>query len=690
MKLLIFAGTSEGRRLAETLSENHINATVSVATDYGELVMPNLDGITVRKGRMDLPGMEEFIRAGGFDTVVDATHPYARVVSSNIKSAAKNLMLRYIRLVRDTSVTEDMLSENVYFFSSPESAAEALKLSKGNILLTTGVKDISTYALDENVLKRLYARILPGIESMTVANDAGITAGHIIAMQGPFSEEMNEALIREFDIKTIVTKESGKNGGFREKLIAAKKTGATVFVISHETENGSSYREVLDELSKICDKKLRLGKELHISLVGAGMGNTKNLTVEALDAVQNADLIFGAERLVRNLASGKKSFPIYKPEEILSYIEDAFSEDDRDQLRAAVLYSGDIGIFSGAAGMREMLSDWDKGISVTLNELPGISSVGYLAAKLGESWDDAKIISIHGKKFLTEKDVIKSAVSSFRKTFILVSGKKDVEDIYGLISKMDNGQMAFAAGYNLSLNDERLFYDTSDELPEGLYTIFVKNNSVNENTAFGYGSEKTGISNADLILSDKVPVTKEEVRKVILGKLRLSNKSVLYDIGAGTGSVTVDAKLMVPGLKVYAFEKEKDRVLLIKKNIEKFGISDTNVLEGRATETLGKAEDAPTNVFIGGTEGEFDDIIKKLRDRVLAQNIKTKKKGYTIRVVVTAITMDMRSKLMGLKKERYISDYEYVEMNISRSKPLGSVEMLSSENPVAICSFNLC
>lgn len=222
-RIVIFSGTTEGRMLAQTLSENEIHCIVSVATEYGESVMPEMDGVTVHKGRMDLEEMQKFIAQSEVAAVVDATHPFATAVSENIRESLKNTEIPYIRLQRETSdiaLNKDTIQENrsdVILCSDATECADFLSFTDGNILLTTGSKDLATYSRKEALKDRLFVRVLPGLESISLCEQNGICGKQIIAMQGPFSLEMNRALIRQFDIKYLVTKESGRTGGFLEK-----------------------------------------------------------------------------------------------------------------------------------------------------------------------------------------------------------------------------------------------------------------------------------------------------------------------------------------------------------------------------------------------------------------------------------------------------------------------------------------
>ena len=167
-KIIIFSGTTEGRKLSELMAAAGIAHTVSVATDYGKLVMKAHPKVKIQEGRLSKEAMSEFLRKESFDIVIDATHPYAVEVTRTIKSCvagmkADGLEVTYLRLKRSIQASEET---GLRFFDSNEACAEALKEIKGNILLTTGSKELSAYTASEEVKKRLYVRVLPGMESL--------------------------------------------------------------------------------------------------------------------------------------------------------------------------------------------------------------------------------------------------------------------------------------------------------------------------------------------------------------------------------------------------------------------------------------------------------------------------------------------------------------------------------------------
>ena len=231
MKILVFGGTTEGRECAaENVKAGH-EVTVSVATEMGAEELRDLS-VNVMTGRLDAVQMTEVMR--GFDIIIDATHPYATEVSKNIQKACADTGLLYQRIERNTSFDGRMPDACVYV-ADHKSAAEYLTATTGNVLLTTGSKNIRDY--DVLPRERVYVRTLPTMEAISACEGCGILNSHIIAMHGPFSSELNEAMIRQYDIQHLVTKKTGAVGGFPEKVRACLDTGIEIVVVL-ETGDG--------------------------------------------------------------------------------------------------------------------------------------------------------------------------------------------------------------------------------------------------------------------------------------------------------------------------------------------------------------------------------------------------------------------------------------------------------------------
>ena len=237
MRVVIFSGTTEGRELSVETAALGMETLVCVATEYGKEVQTQEPGIQVHSGRLDVEGMTQVL--AGADLCVDATHPYAREASRNIREAAKEAGVPCHRLLR----RESQLPPGCILVDSAADAARFLQGVEGNILLTTGAKELASFA--PVGVHRLYPRVLPAVESLEACEALGISRSNVIAMQGPFTQELNVALIRQFSIGWLVTKDGGAAGGFAEKVRAAQEAGAKLVVIRRPKEDGESFETIL-------------------------------------------------------------------------------------------------------------------------------------------------------------------------------------------------------------------------------------------------------------------------------------------------------------------------------------------------------------------------------------------------------------------------------------------------------------
>ena len=243
MNILLFGGTGEGRELAQWLLDRRIPALVCVATEYGETLLP--PGVEAHVGRLDREEMEALMASRPFTHVVDATHPYAVEVTANIKAAAEAAGLPRLRLVRASDGEDGCLRAKTM-----AEAAELLVGLPGNILLTTGSKELSAFA-KHGLVERCCPRVLPMADSLNHCLELGFLPKHIICMQGPFSKELNVALLKQYDAKILVTKDTGGYGGFREKAEAAREAGAALLVVGRPNrETGLTMEEIQERLKE--------------------------------------------------------------------------------------------------------------------------------------------------------------------------------------------------------------------------------------------------------------------------------------------------------------------------------------------------------------------------------------------------------------------------------------------------------
>lgn len=672
-KILLFAGTTEGRNLAEFLEKNQIPTEVCVATQYGETLLEEGKYLHVHAGRLDETEMEQQIQKQQITLVIDATHPYAVIVSQNIRRACSRTGTEYIRLARketDASWKQEM--EDVTEVASVAEAAAFLAKKEGRIFAATGSKELSAYQVIPDYQDRVVARVLSTPEAVSECAMLGFSGKNLICMQGPFTEDLNVAMLRQAQASWMVTKESGKAGGFLEKLRAAKKAGAKLVVIKRPGERSEEIAEDQKEenLYAICDEgqiRSLLGKRLGICpkrqlyLVGIGMGNEKNRTVEAEQICQSADLLIGARRMLQSVKTeGKAVFESYKPDEIAAYLAEHPQYET-----AAVLLSGDIGFYSGAKKLYDAIERTEGLEQMEIYLVSGISSVVYFCGKLGVSWEDVHLLSLHGRK----QNLI-DAVKYHEKVFVLCGEKDGIPKICCKLKEYGLGDVKVAVGTDLSYEQERIVQGTAESLMKEdfapLSVLLICNPDVKKR--IGHGLDD------DLFLRGKVPMTKSEVRSISLSKLRLHKDAVVWDVGAGTGSVSIEAASLAKDGVVYAIEKKDEAIDLLEQNKRKFGTDNLEIIKGLAPEAL-EGLPAPTHAFIGGSSGNLKEILEVL----LEQNPR-------VRVVINAIALETVAEAMQCLKSMAFTDVDIAQVSVAKGKKLGSYEMMMGQNPVYIFS----
>lgn len=519
-KIWIFGGTTEGRLLAEYCSREKIEAWVSVASEYGEELLqeelmesgnagnPDLNHntkesgqcvdkeicfakkslknvqassvIKVLRGRMDRYQMEEFIRNQGIHLVIDATHPHARLVSEEIKEACGRTGVRLERCLRAEG--EQNKARDWVEVDSIQEAVSFLSSVSGVIFATTGSKELEALCQIPDYQKRVYARVLPTSNVLKKCEKLGITGSHLIAMQGPFSTEMNTLFLRQTKAEWLLTKDSGRAGGFQEKVEAARENGTRVVVIRRPEEDGISLEEAMEVLKKADEGNVGELKT-HLILAGIGMGQPSQMTGEVLRAIRESDALIGAgrmlesaERALQNDLLISKEGKAENRQESAAAVEKetkcykAYLPDDVIQIvskhpewkQAVILYSGDTGFFSGASRMAERLRE--AGYPFTV--YPGTSCVSYLAARLGTHWEDAAIYSAHGRELSVDR-VMKRLCDPeepAKRAFILMGGKNGAGQFCERLTQAGYGNVQVTVGENLSYPEEQIRSGTAEEM----------------------------------------------------------------------------------------------------------------------------------------------------------------------------------------------------------------------------------
>ena len=329
--------------------------------------------------------------------------------------------------------------------------------------------------------------------------------------------------------------------------------------------------------------------------------------------------------------------------------------------RIVIALSGDVGFYSGAKKLKEALADYP------LRFICGISSGVYFASKLQTSWDDMLLTSMHGRS-LNLLDALKKS----GKVFTLASDAKSIRELADFLLEYGRTDLIMSVGTNLSYPEESVTTgvpaDFSAYSVEGVSVVLLQQKNHTEPVV------THGIPDAAFIRA-KVPMTKEEVRSISLSKLQLQADSVVYDVGAGTGSISIEAACMADRGIVYAIEQKEEAVALIRENSRKFGVSNLQVIHGKAPDAFVDLE-TPTHAFLGGTGGNMREIIGWLRER-----------NPQIRIVINCIALETLAEITALLQEWEICDVDIASVNIGNAKQLGAYHLMMGQNPVYVISF---
>lgn len=648
-KICIFGGTTEGRKLAEFLSGQPCDVMVCVATDYGQTLLPEAEHVSVSARRLPVGEIVSLLTEHRFDLVIDATHPYAQSITKSIARACRETETLRWRLLRGAS---GVSPEHTYVETVSDAAA-FLAGTEGNILLTTGSKELAKFSQLPGFSERVWARVLPLQSSLDACAQAGLPASHIFAMQGPFSEAMNAAMLRTIGAQYLVTKDGGTPGGFEEKESAAKSAGARLVVIGRPPEEeGLSLSKTI---SALCTR-FGFSPNPEVFIAGIGPGSEALQTQEVRAAIRRADCLIGARRMLDAVAGPQQlTIDAIAPETIASHIA-----QHPECGVFCVVMSGDTGFYSGTKKLLPLLK------ACRVQVLPGLSSMSYLCARLGVSYEDAVPVSLHGRDFDIAREVRRR-----KKVFTLVGGDGGMQALCERLTQAGLGHVRIAVGERLSYPDEAITRGTAQELRshtfDKLSAALIENDTPNEIVTPGLPDEAFL---RNLEPGKLVPMTKSEVRSICLSKLRLTPNAVCWDVGAGTGSVSIEMARLCADGTVYAIEKNEQALALLEKNRESFSASNMQIIPGLAPEAC-RDLPAPTHAFLGGTSGSVRDILALLLE-----------KNPHVCIVATAVTLESVSALSACMED--FEAAECVSVQVSKAAALGQYHLMQAQNPVYI------
>ena len=410
-----------------------------------------------------------------------------------------------------------------------------------------------------------------------------------------------------------------------------------------------------------------------VTIIGAGPGNPDLLSRAALDAIDIADVVIGAHRALAGIdvPPDVVRCELVKTADIVAALTDAASWQ-----RAVVVMTGDVGLFSGARRLVEALSG---NAQVDVRVIPGISSASYLAARLARPWQDWRFASAHG----VACDIVAEAERA-GELFLVTSGGEDPSRLSGELVQAGFGDARVTVAERLSYPDERITCATASEI---VGQTFDDLNVMLIDFAGGAGSP-AGASRAassrwpyassgipdELFIRGDVPMTKQEVRAVALAKLRLTATDTVWDVGAGTGSVSIEAALVARAGSVWAVERNAAGVRLIRENADAFGCGNVHAVPGAAPEALAKLP-VPDAVFVGGSAGELPSIVEAALE-----------KNSQVRLCVPCVTVETLTEACALLSGSRFKGFEACQVSAARAEAVGSHHLMKAQNPVFLVS----
>lgn len=404
-----------------------------------------------------------------------------------------------------------------------------------------------------------------------------------------------------------------------------------------------------------------------VTIIGVGPGNPDLLSRAALDAIGIADVVIGAHRALVGIdvPPDVVRCELVKTADIVAALTDAASWQ-----RAVVVMTGDVGLFSGARRLVEALSG-DAQVDVRV--IPGISSASYLAARLGRPWQDWRFASAHG----VACDIVAEAERA-GELFLVTSGGEDPSRLSGELLQAGFGDARVTVAERLSYPDERITCATASEIAGQTFDDlnvmlieFAGGAGSPANSRWPYAS--SGIPD-ELFIRGDVPMTKQEVRAVALAKLRLAATDTVWDVGAGTGSVSIEAALVARAGSVWAVERNATGVRLIRENADAFGCGNVHAVPGVAPEALAKLP-VPDAVFVGGSAGELPSIVEAALE-----------KNSQVRLCVPCVTVETLTEACALLSGSRFKGFEACQVSAARAEAVGSHHLMKAQNPVFLVS----
>lgn len=624
-RVMLFAGIEEGIVLCEKLSE--LDTVIDV---YGEDKSIEENYPDKRNVNIHImPLNEESIRLEYErlepDIVVDGTH----IADVSIHEAIKETVLsrKYVRL------REEREKLDVAYCDSMKDVVAMVNRTRSNVYFTTGSLELEEISGVVESRKRVYIDLPKGNTYLRRAAASGISVGRINDIFD-YTEDEYIGIIKDNDIKYVVAREDEKESRLAMMYSAAKKANIIMIILKPA---GESYNTD-DVIYKV--KSIDTIKQVYI--IGAGVGNPKNMTVEAAEAIEKCEVVIGSEELIKLLGIKEKEVHFAQAaEDIKEFINSHFYN------RLAVVTQGDVCLLNGIAEFTRELKGYDVEV------IQGVSSIAYLAARLGIDWTNSVTVD-------STKDNVLKAVAENRGVFVFTAG--NTNEVLRTLNNNGFENVAVCIAERLSLADENILTGFVYELADGEYDELTV--MYFENLHYGKASS---LVKDDSLITGNVRILNKNLRAVVMRDLDLRANEVVYDIGAGCGAMAVEIALISNRSRIYAIDKSELAVDLIERNCALYTVNNVRAIPGDAIEVTGTLP-KPDAVLIENYDGNTVDLV-----RCVGRLNK-------IRLIVVTKGFDTAYKLLEVMHKNYFEQIELKQISVAEGKNYGNGTSLVPED----------
>lgn len=624
-RVMLFAGLNECISLCERLSK--LDVIIDVYAEKLEGNYPEESNIYIHTGEKLT---KDYIKAeyDKFepDVVIDGVHIADVTIHEYIKEVV--VSKKYIKL---KEVKENL---DVAYCKTMDDVITMVNRTRSNVYFTTGIKDIEKFSNIVDSRKRVFLDLPKGNSYLRLAAANGVSLSRINDILD-YTEEELIGIINDNSIKYIIASDDESLARLKMMYQASKVTNIIMVIVS-ASDGSLDVDEVVNRVKAIDAVK-------QVYIIGAGVGNPKNMTIEACEAIDKCEVILGSEDLIKGIGiKNKELHYAYSAREIENFVSSHYYN------RLAVITQGDVCLLNGIAEFIKNL----KGYEVRI--VQGVSSISYLAARLGIDWTNCVAVD-------SRTDNVLKAVAENKGVFVFTDG--DTNDVLNLLKNNGFENVAACVAERLSFDDEKIttgyVYEVANGDYDSLTVMYFEN--------VGYGKASSLVSD-DSLIKGSLPMLNKNLRAVLMRDLDLRANEVIYDIGAGCGAMTVEMALLSDKSRIYSIDNDELALDLVERNCNMYTINNVRAITGDALTVIKDLPKADA-VLVENYYGDTVDLIR----RIAFEN--------RVRAVVVTSSFDTAYKLIDLMHKNYFDEIELKQINITEGENFGKgTNLVPAEN----------